>query len=54
MKKIITCAMLLTMAATSFYEKINSKLLVTSEEYLRKSKGQKSGGWLLLCFQCRS
>ena len=47
MKKIITCAILLAMAATSFCQETNPTQPVTSTDYLKKSKKQKTIAWIL-------
>ena len=46
MKKIILCSLLLFNTAASFSQQTQSQPL-TRDDYLKKSKGQKTGAWLL-------
>lgn len=46
MRKIIICTMLLIFAVTSFCQQTKSLQQLTREEYLTKSKKQKSTGWV--------
>ncbi|MEO8109149.1 MAG: hypothetical protein ABI594_03910 [Ginsengibacter sp.] len=49
MKKITVCSMLLIFAASSFCQQIQkSSTLLTREEYLKKSRTQKTVGFVLL------
>lgn len=48
MKKIIVFALLLIVSVTSFSQQINPSPALTKDNYLRKSKSQKTGAWLLL------
>ncbi len=47
MKKVIFCFMLLVMSATCFSQIATSQQLLTKEDYLLKSKNQKTTGWIL-------
>jgi hypothetical protein len=48
MKKAILFAILLILSATSFSQPITPVQPLTSEDYLRKSKTQKTVGWIML------
>jgi hypothetical protein len=48
MKNAIICAILLVMAAPSFCQETKPSKPVTREDYLEKSKHQKSTAWILL------
>jgi hypothetical protein len=48
MKKIILFAMLLIMSASSFSQQINPSPTLTKQDYLKKSKNQKTTAWVLL------
>lgn len=48
MKKIILFSMLLIVSASSFSQQINSSAALTKQDYLQKSKKQKTAAWLLL------
>lgn len=48
MKKIITCSMLLIITTSSFGQQIKPSQSVSREDYLTKSKSQKSTAWILL------
>jgi hypothetical protein len=48
MKKIIMSIMLLTMSNTIFSQQINPTPTFTKQEYLLKSKHQKTAAWILL------
>jgi len=47
MKKVIFCFMLLVISATCFSQIATSQQLLTKEDYLLKSKNQKTTGWIL-------
>jgi uncharacterized membrane protein YidH (DUF202 family) len=48
MKKIIVFTMLLTVSAASFSQQINPSPAFTKQDYLKKSKNQKTAAWILL------
>jgi hypothetical protein len=48
MKKIFICTMMMAMAATSFCQETNSTQPHTKQDYLKKSKDQKTAAWVLL------
>lgn len=48
MKKITICAMLMIFSATSFCQHAQTLTSMTREEYLKKSKNQKTTAWVLL------
>jgi hypothetical protein len=48
MKKFIICALLMGMAATSFCQETNPTQPRTKQDYLKKSKDQKTAAWVLL------
>ena len=48
MKKIMIYVMLLLLSATSFSQQNNPSQPFTREDYLKKSKNQKTAGWILL------
>jgi len=48
MKKIAICLALLFIAASSFCQQTNPANRYTREDYLKKSKNQKTGAWVLL------
>ena len=48
MKKIIICAMILVVSAHSFGQEINPPHQLTSQDYMAKSKKQKTKGWIFL------
>ncbi len=48
MKKIISLAMLLIVSATLFSQQTTPSQPLTHEDYLKKSKKQKTAGWILL------
>jgi hypothetical protein len=48
MKKNILCAVLLAITVTSFSQQTNPSKPVTRADYLKKSKNQKTIGWILL------
>lgn len=48
MKKIILFFLLLTMSAVSFGQQTNSSPALTKQDYLKKSKGQKTAAWICL------
>jgi hypothetical protein len=48
MKKIILQALLLIISATSFSQQTTPSPTLTKQDYLKKSKGQKTAAWLLL------
>jgi hypothetical protein len=48
MKKITICAMLIIFSATSFCQQTQPSTSLTREEYLKKSKSQKTTGLILL------
>lgn len=47
MKKIMIYAMLLVVSATSFSQSITPEQTLTREDYLKKSKKQKTAAWIL-------
>jgi hypothetical protein len=47
MKNIIVFSMLMTIAATSFSQQITPQPQLTKQDYLKKSKKQKTIGWIL-------
>jgi O-antigen/teichoic acid export membrane protein len=48
MKKFIICTMLMAMAATSFCQETNSTQPLTKQDYLKKSKDQKTAALVLV------
>lgn len=48
MKKIILFTMLLITATTSFSQQTNTSPNLTKQDYLKKSKHQKTAAWILL------
>ena len=48
MKKIIICAMLLTLSVTSFCQQTQSTQRYTREDYLTKSAKERTTAWVLL------
>jgi hypothetical protein len=48
MKKIFYLALLIAMATASFSQQPATKTALTREEYLQKSKNQKTTAWILL------
>ena len=53
MKKIITCACLILMVIVNSYaQQVKSAPLLTREDYLKKSKNQKTGAVLLVVAGC--
>jgi energy-converting hydrogenase Eha subunit H len=48
MKKIIPFFLLLILSASSFSQQTNPAPALTKQDYLEKSKKQKTGAWLLL------
>jgi hypothetical protein len=48
MKQIILLALLSVFATASFSQQTETKHLLTSDEYLKKSKKQKTAAWILL------
>jgi hypothetical protein len=48
MKKFILCLSLLAVSTVSFSQQTKSSQLLTGEDYLRKSKKQKTAAWLML------
>ncbi len=48
MKKIIVFTLMLTVSATSFSQQTNSLPVLTKQDYLKKSKNQKTAAWILL------
>lgn len=48
MKKIITLAILLMVSVVSFSQQTNPSPALTKQDYLQKSKNQKSYAWILL------
>ena len=48
MKKIIVLALLLIVSATSFSQQTTASPPLTKQDYLQKSKSQKSTAWLLI------
>ena len=48
MKKLIICTMLLVMSAMSFSQQTDPSQPLTREDYLKKSKGQKTAAFILL------
>lgn len=48
MKKILFCSMLLIITSASFSQQTNPSQPLTREEYLKKSKSQKTGAWIFL------
>jgi hypothetical protein len=48
MKKIILFAMLLIMSASSFGQQTNSHPALNKQDYLQKSKNQKTIAWVML------
>jgi hypothetical protein len=49
MKKIIVSIMLLIASTTAFSQDANPSPTLTKQDYLQKSKHQKTAAWLLLC-----
>ena len=48
MKKIIVLPMLLILATTTFSQQTNPSPALTKQDYLKKSKNQKTAAWILL------
>jgi len=48
MKKTILFAISLIMSAASFSQQTNSQTALTKEDYLKKSKNQKTTAWVML------
>ena len=48
MKKIIVFTLLLIVSATSFSQQTTPSPALTKQDYLKKSKGQKTAAWVLL------
>ena len=48
MTKMIICTLLLFVTASSFGQQTNSTQLSINQNYLRKSKNQKTAAWILL------
>jgi hypothetical protein len=48
MKKIIICSMLLVLSTKTFCQQIIPSPTLTKQDYLKKSKSQKTGAWVLL------
>jgi hypothetical protein len=48
MKKIIICAMLLIIATTTFSQQTKPSLVLTKQDYLKKSKREKADAWRFL------
>ncbi|HMK26943.1 MAG TPA: hypothetical protein VK483_13010 [Chitinophagaceae bacterium] len=48
MNKIILFILLLTMSATLFSQQTNTLPALTKQDYLRKSKNQKTAAWILV------
>jgi energy-converting hydrogenase Eha subunit H len=48
MKKIAPFFLLMTLSASTFSQQINPSPALTKQDYLEKSKKQKTGAWLLL------
>jgi hypothetical protein len=48
MRKIILCTMLMLLATVTFSQQTNPSVALTKQDYLKKSKKQKTAAWLLL------
>ncbi len=48
MKKIIICSLLLVITTTTFSQKISPSPTLTKQDYVKKSKNQKTAAWVLL------
>jgi len=48
MKKIIILTILLILASTTFGQQTKTSLALTKQDYLQKSKRQKTAAWILL------
>ena len=48
MKKVTICTMLLIFSATSFSQQTNPATTFSKQDYLKKSKRQKTAAWILL------
>lgn len=48
MKKIILCMVVLMLSVSTFSQQTTSSQKMTKEDYLMKSKRQKTAGWVLL------
>jgi hypothetical protein len=48
MRKIILCTMLLLLATVTFSQQTTPSVALTKQDYLKKSKKQKTAAWLLL------
>jgi hypothetical protein len=48
MRKIILCTMLLILATTAFSQQTTPSVAFTKQDYLKKSKDQKTAAWVLL------
>lgn len=48
MKRIFIFTMMLILSGTSFSQQINPSPTMTREDYLKKSKNQKTAAWVLL------
>jgi len=48
MKKMISLALLLAVAVTSFSQQTDPSLVLTKQDYLQKSKQQKTAAWIML------
>ena len=49
MKQLTICTLLLMFVVTTFSQKNNPKPTLTKEDYLQKSKKQRTVAWILLC-----
>jgi hypothetical protein len=48
MRKFFICTMLLLMTASSFCQQTDANQSLTRQDYLKKSKNQKTAAWILL------
>lgn len=48
MKKVTICALLLIFSATSFSQQTNPAPTLSKQDYLKKSKRQKTAAWILM------
>ena len=48
MKKVTICTLLLILSTTSFSQQTNQAPTVSKQDYLKKSKRQKTAAWILL------
>jgi hypothetical protein len=48
MKKIILFSMLLSLSVTSYSQQTNPSTALTKQDYLQKSKNQKTAAWVLV------